>query len=447
MNFESTVFALSTPVGGAITVLRISGADSRGVLERVFTGSIADRRVSYGRIVDADGEIIDTCCAVFYAAPNSYTGEDVAELSFHGSFAVAERVLELIGSTGLAVPAEAGEFTKRAYLNGKMDLAEAEAVMDMISASAERSRRAAALQLTGRLSAVIRSKYEEIKLACAELANFLDDDTGEVVLDEAGFKEKLKGTARSIKELADSGMRARVIREGARIAIIGSPNVGKSSLLNALLMRERAIVTPIPGTTRDTLEESASVNGIPVVFIDTAGIRRTADDVERMGIERSLDACERADLILWLVDGTRGLNAEDIGIRERLEGRNVLCVITKSDLNRVIFPDKDGSFYGFDSVLISSVTGAGMTELKDKVARVLVPDEGNTPIITNSRHVKALTDAAGCMERAFDAVGLDPDAAYFELREAMESAASILGILDVREELVDSIFSNFCIGK
>ena len=447
MDHMSTVFALSTPVGGAITVMRISGPDSRAVLSRVFTGRIEPRRVSCGRVIDENGETVDTCTAVFYAAPSSYTGEDMAEIFVHGSYAVAARLMELIENTGLAGRAEPGEFTKRAYLNGKLDLAQAEAVMDVISSSAERSRRAAAAQLEGRLSAVIRALYERAKLLCAQLANAMDDDTGEAELDIGAFACAIRDLGAETNRLAEEGMRSRILREGARVAIIGSPNVGKSSLLNALIMRERSIVTAIPGTTRDTVEENASIEGIPVVFVDTAGIREAEDEVEKIGVERARRESREADLVLWLADGTRALNDEDEAIFRSVEGKNMIAVITKADLETVIAPDEEGRFLDHAAAAVSSLTGEGLGALKKAIAAALLPGDGaSDALVTNARHVSALIRASEHLSEAEDSIRI-PDAAYYELRSAMDCLASILGVDDPTEELVDSIFANFCMGK
>lgn len=442
---DDTVFALSTPVGGAIALMRISGAGSRALLERLFTGRIEHRRVSYGRIVDGAGETLDVCSAVWFEAPNSYTGEDMAEISIHGSYAVAARLAELIASTGAARPAEPGEFTKRAYLNGKMDLAQAEAVMDLIASTAERSRRAAARQLEGGLSSIVSSYYGRLKRVCARLAAAMDDDTDEIEAGDAS--EELSALERELEALAEGGLRSRVLREGARIAIIGSPNVGKSSLLNALIMRDRAIVTPIPGTTRDTVEEAASIDGVPVVFIDTAGIRDTRDEVELIGIERSKRASGEADLILWLIEGSREIGRGDEDIRASVDAGKTLAVITKSDLEQVVFPDAGGRIGGIPAVTVSSITGEGLDELRRAIVKRLAPSDSEA-VVTNTRHITALRGAA---ERISAAAALQQDglgdAAFFELREAMESLASITGRSDAAEDLVDEIFGSFCVGK
>lgn len=449
-NDNETVFALSTPVGGAIAIMRISGPEAEAVLSRIFTGRIEHRRASFGRLADENGETVDTCTAVFYRAPNSYTGEDMAEISFHGSLAVARRLAELISSTGLARPAEPGEFTKRAYLAGKLDLAQAEAVMDLIASSAERSRAAAVRQLEGRLSSVITALYGRVKDLTARMAAYMDDDTDELSSDDEASINEIIGIKADIDELAAGGMRSRVLREGARIAIIGSPNVGKSSLMNALLLRERAIVTPIPGTTRDTIEESASIEGIPVVFIDTAGIRETEDEVERLGVERSRFEKDQADLVLFTVDGSRGLNAEDEAIHASLGGRSgekTLAVITKSDLERVVSPDSEGLFAGLPAVCVSSKTGDGLSLLRKRIAELIAPSEQET-LVTDSRHIRALERASARLAAAAELIKAGvPDAPFLELRGAMDELASILGRSDPTEELVDAVFRDFCVGK
>lgn len=452
MRNDDTVFALSTPVGGAITVMRISGGNSLALLSRVFTGKPSHRRVAYGRITDEDGNTVDTCCAVYFAAPSSYTGEDMAEISVHGSYAVAVKLTELIERTGLARKAEPGEFTKRAFLNGKMDLAEAEAVMDLISSTAERSRRAAAAQMEGALSAVVGRIYESAKTEAARAANAMDDETGEAGIDTEAAAETLRALSDEAAALAENGLKSRILREGARVALIGSPNVGKSSLLNALILRDRAIVTAVPGTTRDTVEESASVEGLPVVFIDTAGIREAADEVEAMGVMRSVRERDGADLVLWLIDGTREPNAADYNAAEGVDPRKTLVVITKSDLETVIFPDADGRFEALPAFSVSSVTGDGLTSLKKGVANALMPSSDSRldtePIVTNSRHAEALFKASEKLSDAALAVRDDDlDAEFHSLRGAMGDLASILGRDDPDEELVNEIFSRFCLGK
>ena len=444
-----TVFALSAPVGGAITVMRLTGPGSRAVLERVFTGAIEHRRASFGRVIDENGETVDTCTAVFYEAPHSYTGEDMAEISIHGSYAVAQRLSELIENTGIARPAQAGEFTKRAYLNGKLDLAQAEAVMDLISSTAERQRRAAARQLEGRLSAVIASLYERLKTVCAEAAAAMDDDTEEYEISPEKTIIDIIGIKDDIIELADGGARARILREGARVAITGSPNAGKSSLLNALIRRERSIVTEIPGTTRDTVEETASIDGIPVVFIDTAGIHETQDTVEKIGIERTRREIGEADIVLWLIDGAKPLSDEDeAAYKASLEGgKKTVAVITKSDLEQVISPDEEGVFRSFPAVIVSSLTGEGMTRLTRTIAGLIAPGDRDS-VVTNTRHISALREAARGLEAAAENTReQNPDAAFFELRGAMDKLAAIIGREDPSEELVDSIFASFCVGK
>ena len=454
---NDTVFALSTPVGGAIAIIRISGANTRALLGRLFQGRAEHRRASFGRIVDEKGETVDTCTVTCFDSPHSYTGEDTAEIALHGSLAVVRRVSELIAGTGLARPAEPGEFTKRAYLNGKMDLAQAEAVMDLIASSAERSRRAAAMQLEGRLSAVIGSLYARTKAACAMTAAYMDDESGEMDSAPEEIGRRIEGLNAEIAALIKGGMRSRVLREGARAAIIGSPNVGKSSLLNALLLRERAIVTDIPGTTRDTLEEPASIEGVPVVFVDTAGIRETEDEVEKIGVQRAGRELENADIVLLVIDSSRDINESDAAIIKRAAekcGQKTLAVLTKSDLAPVVLPGADGRFefdnggetISLPAVRISAVTGEGLDALRAAAAAMIAPTESETTV-TNGRHIAALERANACLSSAAEELYALPDAAYQNIREAMELLGSIVGRADTAEELVDEIFASFCMGK
>ncbi|MBQ1520783.1 MAG: tRNA uridine-5-carboxymethylaminomethyl(34) synthesis GTPase MnmE [Clostridia bacterium] len=446
---NDTVFALSTPVGGAITIMRISGPDSRALLQMFFTGRIEHRRVSYGRIVDDKGETVDHCTAVFFSAPYSYTGEDMAEIFTHGSYAVAKRLTEMLAASGLAVQAEPGEFTKRAYLNGKMDLAQAEAVMDLISSTAERQRRAAQLQLEGRLSAMIGGIYDRVKASCALLSAAMDDDTDEIEYDEHAASAETALIKADIDRMIEGGMRAKVLREGARIAIIGSPNVGKSSLLNALICRERSIVTNIPGTTRDTVEESADIDGIPVVFIDTAGIHETSDTVEKLGIERSEREKENADMVLLLIDGSRSISEEDCAIIKGLDtqqNRKILVLITKSDLPQLVEADAE-ALCGLDAIRISSLTGEGMTGLKKRIAAAIAPDERD-PALTNTRHIALLEQAAKRLGAASEMLkNGETDIAFLEMRAAMDDIAAVTGREDPSEDLINSVFAGFCVGK
>ena len=328
--------------------------------------------------------------------------------------------------------------------------------MDLISASAERSRRAAAMQLEGRLSALVRGLYEEVKSALAQLAAYLDDDSAEPEYGDSGIAEAICDVLERIRVLVSGGLKARVLREGARIAIIGSPNVGKSSLLNALILRERAIVTPVPGTTRDTLEEPASIDGVPVLFIDTAGIRETRDEVEAIGVSRAKRELEAADVILLAIDGSRSVTAEELAlIRETLEkyGKNSIAVLTKADLEHVNAPEGGKLGTGLccgtdvDAVAVSAFTGEGLDGLKRLIAERIVPAENETAV-TNARHIAALEaaecsllDASGRMEEGL------PDAAFEDLRDAMDALASITGAEDMNEDLVNEVFSRFCIGK
>ena len=303
------IYALATPVGGAIAVVRLSGTGAKKLLYTVFTGRGAPREMAYGRIVNEAGEPLDQAMAAFFPAPRSYTGEDMAELYLHGGQTTVRRVLALLGRH--ARGARPGEFTERAFLNGKLDLAQAEAVMDLINAGAERSANSALAQLTGRLSERIAAVEAQLLDALSGLEAAIDYP--EELEDDvtSALPGVLAAAEAELAALIGAGLSGRVLREGARVALIGRPNAGKSSLLNALAGAERAIVTQFAGTTRDVLEEAVSMDGIPVTLFDTAGIRAADDPVERIGVERARRAAERADLLLLCFDAAAPLSEED----------------------------------------------------------------------------------------------------------------------------------------
>lgn len=436
-----TIAALSSPPGeGAIAVIRISGPESRAILSRVFQSRAATsspRRVVLGTVRDGD-EVVDHVLATFYAGPASYTGEDMAEISGHGGVLVAARVLETILKAG-ARAAEPGEFTRRAFINGKLDLTQAEAVMDLIRARTPLALRSATEQLGGRLGGEILALRHQILETVAHLEAWIDfPEEGIDPAAGAALAEKIDAARAHVARLLSTADQGRILREGVRVAIVGKPNAGKSSLLNRLLGMDRAIVSAIPGTTRDTIEESACLGGILFRLTDTAGLRETDDPVEREGVERSRRALEAADLVLHLVDATDASHVTAVAAGE-------ILVVNKIDLvpARANLPP--------EALRVSAVTGEGLDELVEAMITRTVGGhlQGGTSLAAiNARHKALLASAAPALESAAALVrsGEPPELAAIELRAALEAIGRIVGSADT-EEILGVIFSSFCIGK
>ena len=437
------IYALATPVGGAIAVVRISGPGAEALLRRVFTGRGAPREMAYGRVVDGAGETLDEAMAAFFPAPRSYTGEDMAELYLHGGQVTVRRVLALLGCH--ARSARPGEFTERAFLAGKMDLAQAEAVMDLINAGAERSAKSALAQLEGRLSVRIADVERELLDALSGLEAAIDYP--EELEDDvtSALPEVLAAAERELQALAGAGLSGRVLREGARVAIVGRPNAGKSSLLNALAGAERAIVTQFAGTTRDVLEETVSMEGVPVTLYDTAGIRAADDPVERIGVERARLAAERADLLLVCFDAAAPLTEEDLALLRETEGRPRIAVCNKSDLP-ALWSAETLAAQGISACSVSAETGEGLAALRHAIA-VRVAPEQESALVTNARHIEALQLAAASVAEARqNAGGAELELVATDLREALSALGQITG-RTAAADLIERIFSKFCVGK
>jgi tRNA modification GTPase len=443
---DDTIAAISTPPGeGAIGVIRVSGSLAPAIAERLFkrknaSNGLIERQLHFGCFRDEEGQL-DEGLAVIFRAPRSYTGEDMAEFHCHGGMLVVSRVLEAVLRAG-ARAAEPGEFTRRAFLNGKMDLTQAEAVMDVIRASTSRALRAAQEQLAGRLGAEvekIRNLLVEIVAHLEACIDFpeegIDPHTGEQLLADIGQVRS------RIERLLATAQEGRILREGVRLVLCGAPNTGKSSLLNRLLGFDRAIVSATPGTTRDTIEELASLHGLPFHIIDTAGLRETADAVEREGVERSKQAMERADVIVRVVDAR--------GPLEFAPTNGEIVAANKIDLldRRV----EDLRFRDSGVVSISCLTGEGIDRLVDaivKQARGNHPADAPILAAINARHQECLQRALSRLEEAEEQLGqqTDADLVAVPLREALEAAGEVVGAADI-EEILGEIFSTFCIGK
>ena len=464
---ETTIAAISTAMGEAgIGVVRLSGPDSLLIAEKVFEKKLPDRRMVFGKVKDPEGAVVyDEVLAVYMKGPHSYTGEDVVEFQCHGSAIAIKNILSLLLRNG-AVPAERGEFTKRAFLNGRMDLSQAEAVIDLIKARSSMGYDAALSQMEGSLSKSVKAVRKELLDLLVNLTvnmDYPDED-----IEEITYKNILNSLSQiddMLEKLRASGSEGRIIREGLSVAIVGKPNVGKSSLMNAFLHENRSIVTDVPGTTRDTVEEQASVRGITIRFIDTAGIHESTDKVEAIGIERSKYALSSADLLLVVLDGSRPLDEEDAEILEASKDIPRIIILNKSDLSkdreRNYFPGPEDEMsslvltedYDQNSPLISAsiINGTGLEQIEDAIENFVTGGrvrKENDVLVTNVRHLnlieKALEEIHQAEEmtsagEAIDFIEINVKAAFDYLGEIVGETAS--------DQVIDEVFSRFCLGK
>ncbi len=443
-----TIAAISTPQGsGGIAVIRISGDEAFCVTDRIFSFQGAKRlfevspnTVVFGRIIDENQKEIDQVLVSVFKAPHSFTGEDVVEISCHGGSLVAKQVLKTVLKAGASL-AERGEFSKRAFLNGKMDLAQAEGIIDLISAKSERGADKAVFQMEGRLSKEILAVREDLLTLAAHLeaaADFPEEDIPELSYDVVC--ETLKNSHKTIKKLLNTADYGKILRDGLPVAVIGKPNVGKSSILNYLSGEDRAIVTDIAGTTRDVIEEFVELDGIPIKLMDTAGIHQTEDIVEKIGVERSKMAANDASLILAVFDMSNPIDEKDKEILELIKDRNSIILLNKSDLDRK--NDLEG-------IEISAKNGTGMEELVEKIVEYASKDtKENENVITNERHIDCLLRCGESIERAINSAELNMpvDMLTIDITEAIGDLGEIIG-QTVSQEIVDKVFHNFCLGK
>ena len=459
MFIDDTIAAIATAPGqGGIGIIRISGPDSLKIANKIFSpfhkGEILDypiRTLIYGNILDGD-TIIDEVLLAYMKGPNSYTAEDVIEINCHGGFISVRKILELVLRSG-ARPAQAGEFTKRAFLNGRIDLSQAEAVIDIINAKTEESHNMAQSQLEGALSKKIRGLRDQITSILAQLEVAIDYPEEDIEF--ITYKELVDQTIEvndQMKKLYKTADTGKILREGLKTAILGKPNVGKSSLMNLILGEDRAIVTDIPGTTRDVIEEFVNIKGIPLKIVDTAGIRATDDLVEKIGVEKSREHMKLADLALVVLDSSRPLDQEDIQILENIDQTKSLVILNKTDLDCKMDIEGLKSYVDPENIInISALKGHGIDLIHDRIEDLVFEgkiSDSSDLMITNSRHRDAIYKSMVSIGDAINSLNdrLPYDFIEVDLKDAWDNLGCINGDT-IEEDLLDTIFSNFCIGK
>ncbi|WP_290459826.1 tRNA uridine-5-carboxymethylaminomethyl(34) synthesis GTPase MnmE [Romboutsia ilealis] len=459
MFIDDTIAAIATAPGeGGIGIVRISGEKSLEVAQSIFKSKsgkmIKDyntRTLIYGKIVDGE-KVIDEVLVAYMKGPNSYTAEDVIEINCHGGFISVKKILELILSKGVRI-ADAGEFTKRAFLNGRIDLSQAEAIIDVIKSKTDMAHEVAQNQLEGSLAKKIKDLRMNVTEVLAHLEvsiDFAEEDVEEITYQT--LEEKAHELRNEIKKLYDTAESGKILRDGLKTVIVGKPNVGKSSLLNSILGENRAIVTDIAGTTRDVIEEFVNIKGIPLKIVDTAGIRETEDIVEKIGVEKSRESFSTADLVIMVLDASRKLSEEDMEILESIKNKKTIVLLNKVDLEAQIELEKIKEFVSSDDIIeISALKNQGIEKLQDKIESMVyqgsVKNSSNL-MITNSRHKDALFKAYESINDAISAI--EQRMPYDFIEVDFKNIWDYLGYINgdtVREDLLDTIFANFCIGK
>jgi len=462
---EDTICALSTPQGmGAIAMIRVSGPETFSLLEDIFQpfskrhaiGSALAYQNLFGKLING-GHTVDEVMLSVYRGPNSYTGDDVAEIACHGSVYIQEQIIRLLLAKGIRL-ADPGEYTLRAFINGKMDLSQAEAVADLIASENKASHQVALQHMRGGFSEEIKGLREELIKFAALVELELDFSEEDV---EFADRQQLNDLVNRIKtvllRLIESYDTGNVIKNGVSVVIVGAPNVGKSTLLNALLNEDRAIVSAVAGTTRDSIEDTIQLNGISFRFIDTAGIRETEDEVESIGIARTFQKIEQSELVLYLIDGSRGefkshqalIQAELQTLKEKCVDKKLLLVINKEDIaDKELIAESLGQE---DYLFIAAKEKQGLEALVKTLTELFNWQElaASQTIVTNARHLQALQQSLDDIYRVIDGLqqDLSGDLLAFEIREALQHLGSIIGEVDVDKDILGAIFSKFCIGK
>ena len=453
-----TITAISTPVGeGAISIVRLSGEEAISVADKLFHGKnlaeVDSHTIHYGKMIDPSSDTIaDEVMVSVMKAPRTFTCEDVVEINCHGGHVAVQRILQMVLDEGVRL-AEPGEFTKRAFLNGRIDLSQAEAVMDVIQSKTAEAMDVALHQLDGKLSRLITTLRQELIETIAHVEVNIDypeyDDVEE--MSHEMMDEKTAYVMEEIDKLLQVAAQGKILREGIKTAIVGRPNVGKSSLMNSLVQEEKAIVTDIPGTTRDTIEEYVNVRGIPLHLIDTAGIRETDDIVEKIGVERSHEVLKQADLVLFMLNHNEVLNEDDKKIFELLDDMNYIVIVNKVDLEGNLDIDEVKALAKGSVITTSLVQDQGIDELEKALTDIFFQEElmsENNTLVSNARHIQLLKQAKTSLTEARGALELDMplDMVQIDVTRTWELLGEIIGDT-ASESLIDQLFSQFCLGK
>ncbi|MDL2206231.1 tRNA uridine-5-carboxymethylaminomethyl(34) synthesis GTPase MnmE [Eubacteriales bacterium OttesenSCG-928-N13] len=451
MIHQDTIAAIATPQGeGGILIIRVSGSGAKRVFQRCFQrankGEIQSHRLYFGHVTDEQNAHLDEAMGVFMSAPNSYTREDVCELHCHGGRLLAQRVLSRVLKEDCRL-AQPGEFTRRAFLNGRIDLSEAEAVMDLIGAGSEQAARSALNQLEGGVSHFVMGLKDRLTdlLSLIEAGNDFPEEIEEQDIKEQ-VREQTIEIAALLRQASDEDA-ARIVRDGISVALVGTPNVGKSSLLNALLKQDRAIVTPLPGTTRDVLTERLHVNGMLIELSDTAGQRDAGDEVEQIGIDRARKTQHNADLVLLVLDSSRPLEDEDRQLLKQVDDRT-LIVLNKTDIQQGAGIDQTQFPSGIQTASVCALTGEGIDSLLHRICDMFAPQESVERQMTVQRHITCARDAAAALDRVVLSIDQgDPvDLCAIDLMQALSTLSEITGE-SATESVIDRIFARFCVGK